>query len=100
MEEPRIQTENPQTQAEEPQASAKEEKGNRIFGSVKYVGKGTNSFYAYVSGSDGKEYCITEKVYSKTERAAEVIQKGKKISFVPEEGKRKPLAVEVRVNEP
>lgn len=76
--EPQEQAEEPKIRAEESQAPAKEEKGNRIFGRVKYVGKGTNSFYAYVSGNDGKEYCITEKVYSKTERAAEVIQKGKK----------------------
>ena len=48
----------------------------RITGTVKYVGKGTESFYAYVVGADGKEYSITESIYSKTESAIEVIQKG------------------------
>ena len=64
---------------------------------VKYVGKGRKSFYAYVAGNDGKEYSITENIYFKTENAIEVIQKGNKISFVPEEGKRKPVATEVKM---
>ena len=68
----------------------------RITGTVKYVGKGTKSFYAYVVGVDGKEYSITESTYSKTEYAMEVIQKGKKISFIPEEGKKKSYATAVK----
>ena len=68
----------------------------RITGTVKYVGKGTKSFYAYVAGNDGKEYSITESVYIKTDHAIEVIQKGNKISFVPEEGKKKMLATQVK----
>lgn len=51
----------------------------------KIVGKGTKSFYAYVAGNDGKEYSITESIYFKTDHAIKVIQKGNKISFVPEE---------------
>ena len=70
----------------------------RITGTVKYVGKGTKSFYAYIAGVDGKEYSITENIYLKTEHAIEVIQKGKKISFVPEEGKKKLFATEVKTD--
>lgn len=70
----------------------------RITGTVKYVGRGAKSFYAYVVGTDGKEYSITESIYSTTEHAIEVIQKGKKISFIPEEGKKKLLATEVRID--
>lgn len=70
----------------------------RITGTVKYVGKGAKSFYAYVIGDDGKEYSITESIYSNMGPAAEVIQKGNKISFVPEEGKKKLFATEVKVD--
>lgn len=70
----------------------------RITGTVKYVGKGTKSFYAYVTGDDGKEYSITESIYSDMESATEVIQKGNKISFVPEEGKKKLFATEVKMD--
>ena len=65
---------------------------------VKYVGKGRKSFYAYVAGNDGKEYSITESTYSKTEHAIEVIQKGKKISFIPGEGNKKLFATEVKMD--
>ena len=68
----------------------------RITGMVKYVGKGTESFYAYVVGADGKEYSITESTYSKTEHAIEVIQKGKKISFIPGEKNKKLFAADVK----
>ncbi len=70
----------------------------RITGTVKYVGKGTKSFYAYVTGDNGKEYSITESIYSNMESATEVIQKGNKISFVPEEGKKKLFATEVKMD--
>lgn len=70
----------------------------RITGTVKYVGKGTKSFYAYVAGNDGKEYSITESIYFKTDHAIEVIQKGNKISFVPEEGKKKMFATQVKLD--
>lgn len=60
----------------------------RITGTVKYVGKGTESFYAYVVGADGKEYSITESIYSKTESAIEVIQKVKKYLLFQEKGIR------------
>lgn len=70
----------------------------RITGTVKYVGKGTESFYAYVVGADGKEYSITESTYSRTEHAIEVIQKGKKISFIPGEGNKKLFATEVKTD--
>lgn len=70
----------------------------RITGTVKYVGKGTKSFYAYVAGNDGKEYSITESIYFKTDRAIEVIQKGNKISFVPEKGKKKMFATQVKLD--
>lgn len=84
------------TQPEKAKTPAIDTEPRRITGTVKYVGKGTKSFYAYVAGNDGREYCLTESVYSKTERAAEVIQKGKKISFIPQEGKNKGLATEVK----
>ena len=83
-------------QPEEAKTPAIDTDPRRITGTVKYVGKGTKSFYAYVAGNDGREYCLTESVYSKTEQAAEVIQKGKKISFIPQEGKNKGLATEVK----
>ncbi len=69
----------------------------RMTGTVKYVGKGKESFYAYVTGDDGIEYSINESIYSRTNHAKEVIQKGNKISFVPEAGKKKPFATDVRV---
>lgn len=68
----------------------------RITGTVKYVGKGTERFYAYVVGADGKEYSITESTYSNTEHAIEVIQKGKKISFIPGEKNKKLFAADVK----
>lgn len=68
----------------------------RVTGTIRYMGKGTNNPYAYVAGDDGKEYSINEKIYSETDRAEEVIQKGNKISFVPKEGKKKPLATDVQ----
>lgn len=70
----------------------------RITGTVKYVGKGTESFYAYVIGDDGKEYSITESIYSNMKPAKEVLQKGDKISFVPEERKKKLFATEVNID--
>lgn len=70
--------------------------GERVTGTVQYLGKGSRSFYAYVSGDDGKEYSIPESIYAKTERAEEVIQKGRKISFVPKRGAKKLLADDVK----
>lgn len=70
----------------------------RITGTVNYVGRGTNSCYAYVTGNDGKEYSITESIYSRTDRATEVLQKGNKISFIPEEGKKKMFATQVELD--
>ena len=52
----------------------------------------------YYFGADGKEYSITESTYSKTEHAIEVIQKGKKISFIPGEGNKKLFATEVKMD--
>ncbi len=70
----------------------------RITGTVKYVGRGSKSFYAYVLGADGKEYPITENIYSKTDHAIEVVQKGKKISFIPEEVNKKLFATKVKMD--
>ncbi len=75
-----------------------EDRAGRMTGTVRFVGKGQKSFYAYVTGNDGKEYVISENIYAKTENAIEVIRKGQKISFVPEEGSTKPLAAEVRAD--
>lgn len=72
-----------------------EKDSTRITGTIRYVGKGTQYFYAYVAGDDGKEYSITENIYAGTDQAKEVIRKGNKVSFVPVEGKKKPLAVRV-----
>lgn len=69
----------------------------RVTGIIKYVGKGSKCYYAYVNGDDGKEYSITESIYLQTNRAIEVIQKGNKISFVPEEGKKKTFATDVKL---
>lgn len=68
----------------------------RVIGKIKYVGMGKGTFYAYVSGDDGREYTITESIYSETEHAVEVIKKENIISFVPEEGKTKPIATDVK----
>lgn len=87
-------------QAAETQALLTESDFKRITGTINYVGKGTKSFYAYVAGDDGKEYSITENIYSETDHAKEVIQKGNIISFVPKEGKKKPYATDVKVKYP
>ncbi len=78
-------------------AAPVEEDSKRVAGTIRYVGKGTKYFYAYVAGNDGKEYSITENIYAETNRAEEVIQKGNKISFVPMEGKKKILATRVEL---
>lgn len=81
-----VETHNPVTKAD----------FKRVTGIIRYVGKGTKSFYAYVTGNDGKEYSITENIYSETSHAKEVIRKGNQITFVPEEGKNKPFATDVK----
>ena len=68
----------------------------RMTGTVKYVGKGTETSFAYVSGDDGNDYSIPESIFSKTERAKDVIQRGKRVSFVPKAGKKNPLATDVK----
>ncbi len=88
----------PAVQVAETQTLITDVDSRRITGTVKYVGKGTKSFYAYVIGADGKEYSINENIYAKTEHAMEVIQKGKKISFVPEERENKLFATEVKMD--
>ncbi|MDE6566809.1 MAG: hypothetical protein K2K70_03625, partial [Lachnospiraceae bacterium] len=87
-------------QAAETQALITTADFKRVTGTINYVGKGTKSYYAYVTGDDGKEYSITEGIYSETNHAKEVIQKGNKISFVPKEGKKKPFATDVKVEYP
>lgn len=88
------------TQVAEKQTLITKADFKRVTGTIKYVGKGTKSFYAYVTGDDGKEYSITESIYSETNHAKEVIQKGNKISFVPEEGKKKTFAIDVKAGYP
>jgi len=70
----------------------------RVTGTIKYVGKGKKYFYAYVIGDDGKEYSITETIYSGMNDAKKVIQKGNKISFIPEEGKNKLFATDAKLD--
>lgn len=70
---------------------------NLVTGMIRYVGKGKKGSYAYVAGNDGKEYSISESIYSETNQAEEVIQKGNKISFVPENGEKKLLATDVKL---
>ncbi len=72
------------------------EESTRISGTIRYVGKGTKYFYAYVAGDDGKEYSITESIYAETDHAKEVIRRGNKVSFVPLEGKKKTFATNVK----
>lgn len=84
-------------QTDETQVLITESDFKRVTGTISYVGKGAKSFYAYVAGDDGKEYSITENIYSETDHAKEVIQKGNMISFVPKEGKKKPYATDVKV---
>lgn len=85
------------TQTAETQVLITESDFKRVTGTISYVGKGAKSFYAYVACDDGKEYSITENIYSETDHANEVIQKGNMISFVPKEGKKKPYATDVKV---
>lgn len=70
----------------------------RMSGTVKYVGKGTTGPYAYVDGVDGNQYTISEIIYNNTEQAKKVIQKGNKISFVPEERTAQRYATKVKVD--
>lgn len=60
----------------------------RVTGRVKVVINGQKARYAYVSGDDKVEYYISEKEYMKVENAAEVIQKGKRVSFEPRNGNK------------
>lgn len=91
-----VQKAEPHAQAAEMHTSVPKEDVKRVTGTIRYIGKGTKNSYAYVAGDDGKEYSITESIYSETDHAEEVIQKGNKISFVPKEGKKKPLATDVK----
>lgn len=68
----------------------------RMGGVIKFVGKGTRSFYAYVTGDDGNEYSIPEEIYAKTGQAKEVIQRGRRVSFLPAAGGKRPLAADVK----
>ncbi len=69
----------------------------RLTGTVKYVGNGSRARYAYIKGSDGSEYTVTEDEYAKTPDAAKIIRKGNKVSFEPDaQPERKPLAAEIR----
>lgn len=88
----------PETDWHEQDVHVTKEEFRRVTGTVKYVGQGAKCFYAYVSGDDGKEYSITEGIYSDTNAAKEVIQKGNKVSFVPQEGKKRTLATDVRLD--
>ena len=88
----------PETDWHEQDVHVTKEESRRVTGTVKYVGQGAKCFYAYVSGDDGKEYSITEGIYSDTNAAKEVIQKGNKVSFVPQEGKKRTLATDVRLD--
>ena len=85
-------------QAAETQIPTADADSRRITGTVKYVGKGKKGFYAYAAGDDGKEYTITESVYSSMKPAAEAIQKGDKVSFVPEKRKEKLFAADVKID--
>ena len=69
----------------------------RVTGTVKYVGKGTKSYFAYVTGDDGTEYSITESIYSSIKPASGALKKGDRISFAPEKGNKKWLAADVKM---
>lgn len=86
----------PQVRSPEAPAPAAGAPSRRVTGTVSFVGKGSKSFFAYISGDDGKEYSINESMYSKTAQAAKVIQKGRRVSFIPKAGVKKPLAADVR----
>ena len=94
----RLYKPEPHMQAAETQTPVIDADSRRITGTVKYVGKGTKSFYAYVAGDDGKQYSITEGIYSKMENAVKMIQKGNKISFVPEKGEKNLFATAVEMD--
>lgn len=78
-----------------PQAPAPARR-ERVTGTVRRVGQGDKSVYAYVSGDDGVEYYIPEGLAAKIEQAEKVLQKGNRISFIPQTGHKKPYATEVR----
>ena len=64
---------------------------------MKLVRKGRKTCYAYIKGSDGSEYTVTEDEYAKTPDAANIIKTGATVSFVPNvQPNRKPLAAEIR----
>ena len=69
----------------------------RLTGKVKLVRKGRKTCYAYIKGSDGSEYTVTEDEFAKTPDAANIIKAGATVSFVPNvQPNRKPLAAEIR----
>lgn len=98
---PQPQSDRPPVSEPPPQTAPKaapQAGAQRVTGTISYLRKGSSSFYAYVIGDDGKDYYLRESTYSQTERAKEVIQKGRRISFVPKAGKSKPIATEVRAD--
>lgn len=95
----RLYKDEPHMQAAETRMPVIDTDSGRITGTVKYVGKGTKSFYAYVVGEDGKQYSITESIYSRMENAVKMIQKGNKISFVPQKGEKNLFATAVQMYE-
>lgn len=94
----RLYKAEPHMQTAETQTPVIDADLRRITGTIKYVGKGTKSFYAYVVGDDGRQYSITESVYSKMENAVKIIQKGNKISFVPEKREKNLFATAVEMD--
>ncbi|MBQ8568854.1 MAG: ATP-binding protein [Oscillospiraceae bacterium] len=58
----------------------------RINGRVTFVGNGKKNKYAYITGTDGNKYTVTELIYSNTANADEVIMADKMVSFIPKQG--------------
>lgn len=90
----------PRAQAAGVPAQSHAARPERMAGEVRVVRQGTRTVYAYVSGDDGNEYYISETISAKLPQAEEILQKGKRISFVPQAGRKKPYATEIEPETP
>lgn len=69
---------------------------DRMTGIVFYIGKGKTGPYAYIKGKDGIQYTVSESLYSATKNADQIIQKGKRLSFLIKSGKKNLFATEIK----
>lgn len=70
----------------------------RIVGTVTHVGKGKNSYYAYIRGTNGIDYRINENEFSQLKNN-ELLIKGNQVSFIPVKTKWKIKVAEIELVE-